>query len=346
MCVFRRRIMMKKQLLIPFETVISLDNLLEAWKEFLLGKRQRADVRLFSFNLMDKILTLHQQLANQTYAHGGYEAFNISDPKPRSIHKATVRDRLVHHAIFRQLYPFFQNTFNADSYSCQKYKGTHAALDRFRSFIYTVGQNNTKTCWVLKGDIRKFFASVDQQILLTILASYIPDANTLALLQDIVSSFHTSSVGVGLPLGNLTSQLLVNIYLNEFDQFAKHKLKAKFYIRYCDDFVILSKDKSWLEGLIPLIQDFLWIKLRLELHPQKVSIKTVASGVDFLGWVQFSNHRVLRTVSKRRMINRVENNPTQESIESYMGLLGHGNTQKVTQEVIRAYYLATPESDV
>src|SRR3989338_6011649 len=133
----------------------------------------------------------------------------------------------------------------------------------------------------------------------------------------------------GLPLGNLTSQLLVNIYMNEFDQFIKQNLKIKYYIRYADDFVVMSRDKEELESLLLKIRIFLKERLRLELHPNKVSISTLASGVDFLGWVHFPHHRVLRTVTKKRMFKNLKNNNKPEVLQSYLGLLSHGNTYKI-----------------
>ncbi len=149
-----------------YSEIISIDNLLAAWQEFIPGKRHKTDVLEFGAALTNNILQLHQNLANFSYIHGGYKAFNISDPKSRSIHKANVRDRVLHHAIYRQLYPFFDRTFIADSYSCRNGKGVHKALDKFREFGRKVGKNNTKTVWVLKCDIKKFFASVDHAVLL------------------------------------------------------------------------------------------------------------------------------------------------------------------------------------
>ena len=269
---------------------------------------------------MDNILSLHNDLKNKIYHHGPYQAFNISDPKPRNIHKASVRDRLLHHAIYRILYPYFDKKFIADSYSCRLNKGTHRAMERFKHFTYKVSKNNTRTCWILKCDIRKFFASIDHSKLLYIIGKYIEDENVTWLLSQIITSFDK-----GLPLGNLTSQLLVNIYMNEFDQFVKHRLKAKYYIRYADDFVFLSTNKSELQSLLPEIKDFLDKRLKLELHPDKVFIKTLFSGVDFLGWVHFPDHRVLRTVTKRRMFK----NFSEETKASYVGMLKHGNTNKL-----------------
>ena len=277
---------------------------------------------------------LHEELRTKTYRHGPYEAFAINDPKPRNIHKATVRDRLLHHAIYRKLYHLFDRKFVYDSHSCRYYKGTHKALDRFNTFIGIVSQNNTHTCWVLKCDIRKFFASIDQQILIEIVKKHVSDQDIIWLIERVVSSFNSTAPDKGLPLGNLTSQLLVNVYMNEFDQFMKHKLKQKYYIRYADDFVILSRDRKWLEHILHHMSNFLWDELRLTLHPNKVSICTAASGVDFLGWVHSPDHRVLRTTTKQRMFRRTarleEDNPI---AQSYLGLLSHGNAKKLCQEV-------------
>lgn len=329
--------MKKVQLANTYDDVICLENLLDAWREFLCGKRSRRDVQVFELNLMGNIISLHRDLAAKQYIHSPYTAFNISDPKPRNIHKAIVRDRLLHHAIYRILYSFFDSKFISDSYSCRVGKGTHKAMDQFQVYGYKVSKNHLRTAWVLKCDIRKFFASIDHNILLAILERSIPDKDIIQLLSRIIGSFHSTREGVGLPLGNLTSQLLVNIYMNEFDQFVKHSLKAKWYVRYADDFIILSENKEWLEQLLVGIREFLWQKLRLELHPNKVSIKTFASGVDFLGWVHFPDHRVIRSATKRRMMRRGQESPSNESIQSYLGFLSHGNAGKATREFLRIF---------
>lgn len=287
----------------------------------------------FSLRLMDNLVSLHEDLASRRYRHGPYKAFSISDPKPRSIHKANVRDRVLHHAIYRVLYPFFDRTFMADSFSCRKGKGTHRALERFHQFANKVSRNDTHTTWVLKMDIRKFFASIDQNILLGILETYIPDRDILWLLERVIRSFHSKKTGIGLPLGNLTSQLLVNVYMNEFDQFVKHSLKVKCYLRYADDFVLMSRDREWLENQVGLVEQFLYGCLKLLLHPDKVSIRTLASGVDFLGWVHFADHRVLRTATKRRMMRRIAEHPAEETVQSYLGLLRHGNTARLRASI-------------
>ncbi len=328
---------MKIQLSHRFEDLVIIDNLLYAWQEFLKGKKNKKDVQEFQFNLMDNILSLHQDLVNKTYRHGGYETFNISDPKPRIIHKASVRDRLLHHAIYRVLYPFFDDTFIADSFSCRNEKGTHKAIKRFHDFYHIVSKNSTRQCWVLKCDIKKFFHSIDQKVLLQILRAYIPNPDIMDLLQNILGSFHASKEGIGLPLGNLTSQLFANVYMNQFDQFVKHTLKAKHYIRYADDFVLLSESKDYLEKLVPLIGAFLQQKLALSLHPDKVFIKTFSSGVDFLGWVNFKDHAVIRATTKKRMFKRLKKNYNASTLSSYLGLLKHGNTGKVKDKILTLY---------
>lgn len=312
-----------------FKEIISLENLLSAWKEFLVGKKQRKDVQIFERNLMENIILLHKDLLMRNYRHSEYEAFNISDPKPRNIHKATVRDRLLHHAIYRVLYPYFDTKFIHDSYSCRKWKGTHRAMSRFSDFARKASQNNRKTVWILKCDVRKFFASIDQKRLVQILEMYDLDKDTIWLLSRVMESFQSTEKGKGLPLGNLTSQLLVNIYMNWFDQYMRHRLKAKYYIRYADDFVVMSQDKQWLEQVFVQTRYFLKENLLLDLHPNKVSIQTLASGADFLGWVHFPAHRVLRTTTKRRMLKNVANNPSEATVQSYLGMLRHGNTEKL-----------------
>lgn len=327
---------MKIQLCHSFEKMISVENLLVAWKEFARGKKHRKDVQAFSLRLMDNIFALHAELSHHTYNHGGYQAFKINDPKPRDIHKASVRDRLVHRAIYRILYPFFDKTFIADSYSCRNEKGTHRAINKFQRYFHKVSQNNTRTCWILKCDIRKFFANIGHQILLSILAEYISDKDIVNLLKNIIASFHTKNkISIGLPLGNLTSQLFVNIYMNKFDQLVKHKLKTKYYIRYADDFVFLSENKKHLKEIIPIIEEFLREELKLEMHPDKVFIKTLSSGVDFLGMVNFFDYRILRTKTRRRILKKlalkqkmcqeglVSKESFEQSVQSYFGMLGH-----------------------
>ncbi len=277
---------------------------------------------------MDHIVQLHESLVNKTYCHGPYSPFRINDPKPRDIHKASVADRIIHHALYRALSPFFEQKFIFDSYSCRPDKGMHRAIDRFRDVARKVSRNHTRTCWVLKCDIRKCFASLNHEVLLAILRKYIADKDVLWLLESVIESFPA-----GLPLGNVTSQIFINIYLNELDQFVKRTLKMKQYIRYADDFVILHQDRQVLERLIPRIAYFVEAHLCMSLHPKKLFLETVASGVDFLGWVHFPHHRVLRTSTKHRMMRRLEQHISKEMVASYLGMLSHGNAYTLAEEV-------------
>lgn len=272
------------------------------------GKKKREDVIEFSLRLADQILLLHQELKNKTYQHGPYHAFRINDPKPRDIHKASVRDRLAHHAVYKILYPYFDKKFIFDSYSCRLNKGTHKAIIRFKNFAQKMSLNNKRTVWILKGDIRKFFASIDHEVLKNIFKKYIADADIVWLL-------------------------FVNIYLNEFDRFVKRKLKVNYYIRYADDFVIFSESKLFLEQLVPKLSEFLENKLKLILHPNKLFIKTLATGIDFLGWVIFPRHLIPRTSTKKRMFKKLKQNYSKETLVSYTGLLSHGNTYKLIQNI-------------
>lgn len=329
---------MKNKLRLKYEDIISLDNLLLAWQEFIIGKKSKTDVISFSLNLTDYILQLHNKLAKLEYRHSSYESFYITDPKLRHIHKASVKDRLLHHAIYRQSYPFFSRTFIAHSYSCQLGKGTHRALNDFQRMAGKVSKNNTKICWVLQGDIKKFFDNIDHQILIDILEDYIEDKKIVKLLKSIIRSFE-ASLNKGLPLGNLTSQLFINIYMNVFDQYVKHRLKAKYYIRYADDFVIISENKKYLENILINTEKFLIEKLKLKLHSNKVHITALHKGIDFLGWVHFPKYRVLRTKTKKRMMKKINNNPKPESLASYLGLLKHGKGYKRRKELLNNYWI-------
>ncbi len=317
-----------------YDNIISIENLCNAWSEFVKGKKSKRDVSEFSLNLSRNIYELHTELKTQTYTHNNYQHFKINDPKPRDIHKAMVKDRLLHHAIYRILYPYFDNKFIYDSYSCRLRKGTHKAILKISKLTRKVSKNNTKQCYILKCDIKKFFASIDQYILMEILKNYIEDQNTIKLIEKVTKSFHSTELHKGLPLGNLTSQLLVNIYMNEFDNFIKHILKVKYYIRYADDFIILSKNKDLLMTMLPKFNYFLKTNLKLLLNPNKIHIKTIYSGIDYLGWVHFPHYRVLRTSTKKRIFRNLKlKEGKMETIQSYLGLLRHGDAYKLENKI-------------
>lgn len=299
----------------------------------MAGKRQKTDVADFSARFVSNLYQLHDDLIAGRYVHGGYSYFKINDQKPRDIHKASVRDRIVHHALHRALYPYFDRKFIFDSYSCRVNKGTHRALERFEDIARRESHNRAQTVWVLKCDVKKCFASIDHGILKSILQKHIYCTRTFAVLASVIDSFQVGQKGKGIPLGNLISQLFVNIYLNELDQVMKRIFCAKRYVRYADDFVILSRDKAWLEELLPRIGEFLNERLFLDLRLDERPIQTVASGVDFLGWVHFSDHRVLRDKTKWRMFKNLERRFSPEALSSYLGLLGHGNAWNLAEKI-------------
>jgi len=316
-----------------YNSIITIENLLLTWERFLRGKKHKKDVIKFQAELATNIANLYTDLKNRKYTHGRYSTFNISDPKPRNIHKAIVRDRVLHHLIYRELYLYFHIRFIYDSYSCRINKGTHRALNRFRDFTREVSKNHTHTCFVLKCDIKKFFASIDHLVLMKILKRHIADPDILWLINQVISSFHTADSSVGLPLGNLTSQLLSNVYMHELDMYLKQELRVKCYIRYADDFVILSDSREYLNDILSKLSVFLNEKLHLTLHKNKVYIKTYSSGVDFLGWVHFPHHRQIRNATKKKIVRKMKGYPKRGTISSYRGLLGHGNTYKIRRQI-------------
>ncbi|MFA6227273.1 MAG: hypothetical protein WC631_02265 [Candidatus Paceibacterota bacterium] len=172
-----------------FEEIFSYQSLMRSWLEFRNGKKKKADVADFFLNLSGSIFDLKEEIMNGTYRHGGYKFFQIREPKLRDIHKATVKDRIVHHAIYRAVYPYFDRFFIFDSYSCRLEKGTHRALARFKSFVRKEGLNNTKTVWILKGDIRKCFASIDHQILKKIIDRHIVCPRFIQVIHTVIDSF-------------------------------------------------------------------------------------------------------------------------------------------------------------
>ena len=315
-----------------YQELTSVENLFQAWDEFKKGKRKRKDVQIFERYLEDNLFELHQKLIKKTYQHGGYHAFFVNDPKRRHIHKASVEDRIVHHLLYKYLYEAWDKKFIYDSYSCRLNKGTHKGVKRLERFTMAVSKNYARPCWALKLDIKKFFASVDHEILKGLLRKKIIDKDTLWLLDEIINSFPG-----GIPLGNLTSQVFANIYMNELDQFIKHELKIKYYLRYADDLVVLSGDKQSLERLIVPIAEFLKIKLKLELHPNKIILRKLDWGIDFLGYVILPHYILPSTKTKRRMFKRIN----EENLSSYLGYLSHANSFRLSEELKNKLFLGT-----
>ena len=322
-----------------------MENLFSAWEEFQKDKKRKKDVQKFEYNLEQNVFRLNRDLKSKKYKHSRYLSFYICDPKVRHIHKATVKDRVLHHAVSQILAPIFEPTFIPNSFSCRIGKGNHKGTFALEKALRKISKNNLWSCFVLKCDIRKFFENIDHEILLKIISKKIKDEDAMWLVKEIIKSFNP-----GLPIGNLTSQLLANVYLNELDQFAKKELKIKKYFRYTDDFVIASEDKSYLENLIPKIQSYLLNELKLELHPNKINIKKFHQGVDFLGYVILPHYRLLRTKTKKRIFKKLKkriseykngliNQQTlEQSLQSYLGVLSHADTYKLKQNLLNQYW--------
>lgn len=303
---------------------------------------------IFEKRLEQNIFALHRDLISKAYRHGTYSNFYIYDPKLRHIHKATVRDRVLHHAIFKILNPIFEPTFISRSFSCRVGKGTHKGVQVLDTMLRKVSKNYGRTAYALKCDIRKFFDSVDHTILIKLLRRKMKDPETLWLMEEIIESFTGESSNLftrrGLPIGNLTSQLFANVYMNEFDQFMKKELKIKNYVRYTDDFVIVSDDENFLKDLVPKIQDFLHKYLNLELHPSKVTIGTYRHGVDFLGYVSFPHYRALRKRTEKRMFRKldekielfkqgeIDEERLKQTLQSYLGVLSHATARRLSRD--------------
>lgn len=338
-----------------YHQIISPENLFLSWDKFSCGKMKKIDVMNFHVNLAKNIFKLHEELSRMTYNHGKYVSFYIHDPKQRNINKADVRDRVLHHGIFSILNPIFESTFISNSFSCREGKGTHKGVETLAGILRRESGNGTKQCYGLKCDIRKFFDSVDHSILKNIIAKKIKDKDTIWLIDKIIDSYISNRSNLferkGVPIGNLTSQLFANVYLNELDQFMKHKLKVKDYLRYTDDFMVVSRDRKYLEGLIPEIESFLKENLKLELHPNKVIINKFRQGHDFLGYVVRPHHILMRTKTKKRMFKKIKLNSenykkglisktkVEQSFQSYLGVLTHADAFGLSEKLKNDFWL-------
>ncbi len=276
-------------------------NLLRAARNAARGKRHSANVVRFGFDLENQLVRLQDELVSQTYQPGAYRTFEIFEPKRRLISAAPFRDRVVHHALCNVLEPIFERTFVYDSYACRKGKGTHAAVDRFQHFA-------RRHRYVLKCDLRKFFPSVDHEILKQVVARKIKDRDVLWLVHRIIDSSNTQEPvdcwfpgddlwtpcerRRGIPIGNQTSQFFANVLLNPFDHFVTEQLGGSGYVRYVDDFAIFGDDKSQLSDIRDRCREHL-ASYRLRLHPDKSVISRTVDGARFLGFRVFPTHRLL-----------------------------------------------------
>ncbi len=298
-----------------YDKICTFDNLLEAFYKARKGKRNKPNVAAFEANLEWELLKLVEELKSLNYQPGPYRTFQIYDPKERMISAAPFRDRVVHHALCNIIEPLYDPALIADTYANRFGKGSHAGIYRCQKFTRSFS-------YVLKADIRKYFPSIDHEILKEILRKKTKCKPTLWLIDLIIDNsnpqeqvsdyfsgddlFAPFKRKKGLPMGNLTSQFFANLYLSPLDHFVKEDLAFEGYVRYVDDFVLFHDDKSVLHAAERSIREFLSTKLRLRLHDRKTFVAPIKDGISFLGQRIFTTHRRLKSDNVRRFKKRLE----------------------------------------
>ena len=338
-----------------YEKLYSESNLISAFKKARKGKRKKDYVISFESDLDRNIKLLQSQLRLKIYRPHKLKKFIIRDPKTRTIHASIFRDRIVHHAIINLIQPIYEKIFIYDSFASRKFKGTHIAVKRFECFIKKVSSNGRKVKkpfnnnsirgFVLKADIKHYFATINHEILISILRKKIKDEDFINLIKIVLDNFDTKIKGQGVPLGNYTSQFFANVYLNRLDYFVKHRLKAKYYIRYVDDFVILHKDKKVLLESRSKIEKYLK-NLRLELHPEKSEIYPLRNGITFLGYRIFYHYKLLRKRNINHFLMKlnekinlyrcglIEKEDLESFLQGWFGYSKFANTYKFRKKII------------
>jgi len=329
-----------------YSDICSFENLHLAYLKARKCKRYRQEVLLFSNNLEENLINLQEEISNKTYKNGIYKTFYIYEPKKRKIMALPFRDRVIHHALCNIIEPILEKIFFYDNYACRIGKGAHAGTDRLTHFLRETKRKYPEV-YCLKCDIKNYFGSIDHNILLNFIRRKIKCQNTMQLIEDIINS--TDGIK-GIPIGNLTSQLFANLYLNELDYFIKHNLKIKYYIRYMDDWIILSQDKKYLWDILKQTEIFLQENLFLELN-NKTSIFPVSQGIDFLGYRIWATHRLLRKSSKNRMKrklkryqilykeNKINLNKIISSLASWLGHTAHCNSYNLRKKILGKFIL-------
>lgn len=282
-----------------FDSITSFGNLYAAYKAASRGRHSREDVLRHDLHAEKILFRLKWQLENGAWRHGPYRTFTVYDPKERLVSAAPFTDRIVHHAIHRVIEPIFDRAFIYDSYACRGGKGTHQAVLRLQHFLRSAA-GRFGQFYVLRVDIAKFFATIDHGILLALIAKKVYDRQTIGLLEEIIRSY-----APGVPIGNLTSQLFANVYLNELDQFVKHGLRQRYYLRYMDDFLIIHPSKEHLHQARQEIEDFARSELALQLHPVKTNAHKFAGRERFVGYDAEPHVRRLSKPTVQRFMRRL-----------------------------------------
>nr|AQS34955.1 hypothetical protein [uncultured archaeon] len=340
-------------------SLCSQENLEKAFKKARKRKTNKSCVIEFEKNLKAELANLKQELELLSYKPKPLKEFAIRDPKTRKIHKSAFRDRVVHHALVNILDPIYEKIFICDSYASRINKGTINALlrfDKFKRIVSSNGKlinepysNNSVKGYVLKADVKHYFEAVDHEILLKIVNKKIKDEKVIWLINQIISNFDSKTNGKGMPLGNLTSQFFANVYLNELDYFVKHKLKAKYYIRYVDDFVILDNQSLILRNYKKEITNFLKDELKLELHPDKSKIIPLKKGIAFLGYRIFYHYKLLRKANLVNFNNHLASllsdyesdyttySQIYDSLQGWLAYASHANTFNQRRSVLNSF---------
>lgn len=295
-----------------FEEVVSFDNLMGAARDALRGRRLRQPGASFYASLEEQVVDLQSELSSETYQPGDYHYFRIYEPKERVVAAAPFRDRVVHHAIVRVVQPIFEKRFIEDSFASRPGKGTHAAMRRASQFAQ-------RFPYALKCDVQRYFPSIDHGVLMSLVGRAVGDKRLLELIARVLDSHHDSVRQTwpaggnlldvqlhkcGLPIGNLTSQFLANVYLDSLDQFVKHELRVKGYVRYLDDFLLFGQDCGLLKEQGQRVKEKL-TSLHLRMHPDKYRLVPARCGIDFVGFVVHADGRVrVRTATVRRFQKR------------------------------------------
>ena len=293
-----------------FSALCDFRNIQRAYQDAKKSKRFKRDILEFGFSVEDNLSNLRENFLTGTYRHGGYRSFIVVDSKKRNIEVAPFRDRVVHHAVVNVIEPIFEKSFIYDSYACRKGKGTHAAVSRTKKFMAGVSENFAKRAYFLQFDVKKYFESIDHGILLRLIRKKIKDAAIFGVIEEIVRSKLGDK---GIPIGNLTSQLFANIYLNELDHFIKEKLGVRYYLRYMDDFLIFHEDPKKLVVFKREIDGFVSSELLLKLGKKRSGIE-LADRVDFLGYVLFPHYVKLRKSTVSRAVHHFRKEGTISSL--------------------------------
>ncbi len=313
-----------------YDELFSLDNLFFAWRIFRRGKGRKKDVMDFEMHLEDNIFALYEEIKNDKYKHSLYRHFQIFDNKKRDIYKAEVKDRIVHQIIYDYLLAIFEPSFIADSYASRKNKGQYRAVNTLRYFV-KLSFSKKQSVYILKCDVKKYFDSIDHKILLGLIGEKVHCKKVFKIIEELVSSYNSFlGCSKGIPLGNVTSQIFANIYLNVLDQYIKKDLKCRFYVRYNDDIMIVFKDSKSAIDIKNKIIIFAKEKLSLDIPLPKTSIRKIGWGVDFLGFTILPQVILLRNKTK----NKIYTNINRKNAHSYIGILKHCNSYNLKTKIL------------